>query len=115
ELSSLVELFLIVLLFGTGTDFCLLLSWRFGENWNASNPSGAIRTTLGRVSVALITSAFTTIVGLSLMGLTRFNLFSSTGPSVAFGLVITVVAALTLTPPLLLFLARWRPRAFTGL
>lgn len=115
EMSSLVELFLVVLLFGTGTDFCLLLSWRFGENWNASNPRGAIRSTLGRVAVALATSAFTTIVGLSLMGFTRFKLFSSTGPSVAFGLVITVAAALTLTPALLLFLARWRPRAFTGL
>ncbi|MEW4570511.1 MMPL family transporter [Tautonia sp. JC769] len=115
ELSSLVELFLVVLLFGTGTDFCLLLSWRFGENWNASNPSAAIRTTLGRVALAVVTSAFTTIVGLSLMGLTRFSLFSSTGPSVAFGLVITVVAALTLSPALLLFLARWRPRSFTGL
>ncbi|QDV32683.1 MMPL family transporter [Tautonia plasticadhaerens] len=115
EMSSLVELFLVVLLFGTGTDFCLLLSWRFGENWNASNPRGAIRSTLGRVAVALVTSAFTTIVGLSLMGFTRFKLFSSTGPSVAFGLVITVAAALSLTPALLLFLARWRPRAFTGL
>jgi RND superfamily putative drug exporter len=115
EMSSLVELFLVVLLFGTGTDFCLLLSWRFGENWNASNPGGAIRSTLGRVAVALVTSAFTTIVGLSLMGFTRFKLFSSTGPSVAFGLVITVAAALSLTPALLLFLARWRPKAFTGL
>ncbi|WP_152051256.1 MMPL family transporter [Tautonia marina] len=115
EVSSLVELFLVVLLFGTGTDFCLLLSWRFGENWNASNPSAAIRTTLGRVALAVVTSAFTTIIGLSLMGLTRFKLFSSTGPSVAFGLAITVVAALTLAPALLLFLARWRPRSFTGL
>ncbi|RUL89041.1 MMPL family transporter [Tautonia sociabilis] len=115
QLSSLVELFLVVLLFGTGTDFCLLLSWRFGENWNSSNPRGAIRTTLGRVAQALVTSAFTTIIGLSLMGTTRFKLFSSTGPSVAFGLVITVAAALTLTPALLLFLARWRPKAFTGL
>ena len=115
QISSLVELFLVVILFGCGTDFCLLLSWRFGENWNAANPRGAIRTTLGRVSLALLTSASTTMIGLMLMGTTRFKLFSSTGPSVAFGLAITVIAALTLTPALLLFLARWRPRAFTGL
>ena len=51
EISPLVELFLVVLLFGCGTDFCLLLSWRFGENWNASNPAGAIRTTLRRVAL----------------------------------------------------------------
>ena len=34
------------------------------------------------------------IVGLSLMGTTRFKLFSSTGPSVAIGLAITLAATL---------------------
>ena len=38
EVSPLVELFLVVLLFGSGTDFCLFLSWRFGEHWNAADP-----------------------------------------------------------------------------
>ena len=55
------------------------------------------------------------IVGLSLMGTTRFKLFSSTGPSVAIGLAITLAATLTLTPALLVILAGLRPHAFTGL
>ena len=38
EISPLVELFLIVLLFGSGTDFCLFVSWRFGEHWDAAEP-----------------------------------------------------------------------------
>ena len=38
EISPLVELFLIVLLFGSGTDFCLFVSWRFGEHWDAEEP-----------------------------------------------------------------------------
>ena len=54
-------------------------------------------------------------MGLSLMGTTRFKLFSSTGPSVAIGLAITLAASLTLTPALLIILARIRPRAFAGL
>ena len=33
EVSPLVELFLVVLLFGSGTDFCLFLNWRFDEHW----------------------------------------------------------------------------------
>jgi RND superfamily putative drug exporter len=49
------------------------------------------------------------------MGLTRFKLFSATGPSVALGLALTLVATLTLTPALLLLLARYYPRAFAGL
>ena len=49
------------------------------------------------------------------MGTTRFKLFSSTGPSVAMGLVMALAATLTLTPALLVLLARIRPRAFDGL
>ena len=53
---------------------------------------------LGRAKEPLLTSAGTVIAGLCLMGLTRFKLFSSTGPSVAIGLALTLAAALTLTP-----------------
>jgi RND superfamily putative drug exporter len=115
EISPLVELFLVVILFGCGTDFCLFLSWRYGEHWNPSNPGGAMRATLKRAVVALVTSAGTVIAGLCLMGTTRFKLFSSTGPSVALGLALTLAAALTLTPALLILLARFRPRSFRGL
>ncbi len=115
DISPLVELFLIVILFGCGTDFCLLVSWRFGEHWNSSDPSGAMRTALRHTTEPLLTSAGTVIVGLMLMGTTRFKLFSSTGPSVALGLGITLLACLSLTPALLILLARYRPKAFAGL
>jgi RND superfamily putative drug exporter len=114
DISPLVELFLVALLFGCGTDFCLFVSWRYGEHFDADDPAEAMRATLRRSCVALLTSAGTVITGLALMGATRFKLFSSTGPSVAIGLVITLAATLTLTPALLLLLARYRPRAFAG-
>lgn len=115
EISPLVELFLIVILFGCGTDFCLLVSWRFGEHWNSADPSGAMRTALRHTTEPLLTSAGTVMVGLMLMGTTRFKLFSSTGPSVALGLAITLLACLSLTPALLILLARRRPKSFAGL
>ncbi|HEV3163873.1 MAG TPA: MMPL family transporter [Isosphaeraceae bacterium] len=115
EISPLVELFLVVLLFGSGTDFCLFVSWRFGEHWNTANPGGAMRVTLRYVLSPLLTSAGTVIIGLSLMGFTKFKLFSSTGPSVAIGLALTLLATLTLTPSLLVLLAQHRPRTFKGL
>ncbi|WP_422924888.1 MMPL family transporter [Singulisphaera sp. PoT] len=113
--SPLVELFLVVVLFGSGTDFCLFLAWRFGEHWDECDLRGAMNATLRGVIGALLTSAGTVIAGLSLMGTTRFKLFSSTGPSVALGLALTVSATLTLTPALLLLLARYRPKAFHAL
>ena len=48
EVSPLVELFLVALLFGSGTDFCLFVSWRFGEHWDAGDPAHAMRVTLER-------------------------------------------------------------------
>ena len=51
EVSPLVELFLVALLFGCGTDFCLFVSWRFGEHWDAGDPARAMRVTLERSSV----------------------------------------------------------------
>jgi RND superfamily putative drug exporter len=115
EVSMLLELFLIVILFGSGTDFCLLLTWRFAERWDGGDPVPAMAATLRRVGEPLLTSAGTVIAGLSLMGTTRFALFSRTGPGVAMGLAVTLAACLTLTPALLMVVARRRPRAFDGL
>lgn len=115
EISSLVELFLVAVLFGSGTDFCLFISWRFAEAWDPADPVGAMETTLKRSTLALLTSAGTVIVGLSLMGVNKFKLFSTTGPSVAVGLVLTLAATLSLTPALLVLLARYRPKAFRGI
>ena len=115
EVSPLVELFLVVILFGSGTDFCLLISWRFGEHWDAGDPAGAMRQALRKTTEPLLTSAGTVIAGLALMGVTRFKLFSSTGPCVALGLALTLFATMTLTPALLVLLAKHRPRAFAAL
>ena len=114
EISPLVELFLVAILFGTGTDFCLFLSWRFAEHFNPRNPAGAMQLTLSRSFMPLVTSAGTIIIGLLLMGTTKFKLFSTTGPSVALGLALSLLATLTLTPALLVLLARYRPRSFHG-
>ena len=98
ELSCLAELFLIVILFGCGTDLCLLISWRFAELWDPADPAAAMGEALRRARHALLTSVATVIVGLSLMGVNRFRLFSGTGPSVAVGLALTLLATLTLAP-----------------
>ncbi|MFM7591066.1 MAG: MMPL family transporter, partial [Isosphaeraceae bacterium] len=57
EISPLVELFLVVILFGSGTDFCLLLSWRYGEHFNPDAPERSMRVALRRALEPLVTSA----------------------------------------------------------
>jgi RND superfamily putative drug exporter len=115
EISPLVELFLVVILFGCGTDFCLFLSWRFAEQLDRRDPAGSMAATLRSAFEPIATSAGTVIIGLLLMGTTQFKLFSSTGPSVALGLAVTLLAVLSLAPALLVLLARWRPSAFAWL
>lgn len=115
EISPLVELFLVVILFGSGTDFCLLLSWRYGEHFNPDAPERSMRVALRRALEPLVTSAGTVIIGLLLMGTTEFKLFSSTGPSVGLGLAITLLISLTLTPALIVTLARKKPQCFDGI
>ena len=111
EISPLVELFLVAILFGTGTDFCLFLSWRFGEHFNPANPAGAMRMTLSTVvHRRWSTSAGTMIVGLIADGDDPVQaVLDAPGPSVALGLALTLVATLTLTPALLVLLARYPP------
>jgi RND superfamily putative drug exporter len=113
--NPLVELFLIAVLFGTGTDLVLLLSWRFAEHWDGqSDPAPIVAQTVHHEAVAIVSSAGTLILALSLLVLARFKLFSQTGPFVALGMAVGLLAALSLAPALLVLLARYRPRSFAG-
>jgi RND superfamily putative drug exporter len=106
--SSITDIFMIVLLFGAGTDYCLFLVSRFREIIadGASGPEGA-RRTIERVGETISSSAGTVIVGMLAMSFADMKLFASTGPSLALAVVITLLSGLTLTPALLATLGRW--------
>ncbi len=106
--SSITEVFLVVLLFGAGTDYCLFLVSRFREYMadGMSGPDGAGRT-VDRVGETITSSAATVIVGMAALYFARMKLFASTGPSLALGVAITLLAGLTLTPALLAVLGKW--------
>ncbi len=108
--SSITEVFLVVLLFGAGTDYCLFLVSRFREYMadGLPGPEGA-RRTVDRVGETITSSAGTVIVGMAALSFARMKLFASTGPSLALGVGIALLAGLTLTPALLAVLGR---RAF---
>jgi putative drug exporter of the RND superfamily len=101
------RIFIVVLLFGSGTDFCLFLLAR-NQELLENKPAGS-RQQLYRilaagwrsVHMALIISAATTIVGLSLMWFSRFEKFQFSGPVIAICLAVTLCVCLTLTPAIL--------------
>ena len=102
KVSSFTEIFLIAVLFGAGTDYCLLLISRYREEIVAGRePREALAAAYPHTSAAIISSGGTVIIGFLGMVLAKFGLFNSTGPSIAIGVGVTVLAVLTLTPALI--------------
>ncbi|QDV24987.1 MMPL family transporter [Aureliella helgolandensis] len=101
------RIFIVVLLFGAGTDFCLFFLARNRELMQGR--AIATRRQLQRIVAkswlsvhdALVASALTTIVGLALMWFSRFEKFQFSGPIIAISLAITLAVCLTFTPALL--------------
>ena len=109
-ISSMTDLFMVVLLFGAGTDYCLFIISRFKE-YMADGMAGsdAAVSTMTRVGETITSSAGTLIVADIALSFVSVKLFSSTGPSLAIALVIALCAVMTLTPAMLAIIGR---RAF---
>jgi putative drug exporter of the RND superfamily len=107
-ISMYTNVFLIVVLFGAGTDYCLFLISRFREEMTeAPTAAPAIRTTVRTIGETITSSAGTVIVGLALMAATELGLYNTTGPSIAIGVAIALLAGLTFTPALLTVLGHY--------
>jgi RND superfamily putative drug exporter len=116
QLSSVLDSFIVVLVFGVGTDYTIFLISRFREELGRHDHDEALRVTVSRISAVITASAATVVVGLASMVVARFGMIQTTGPALAITIVVTLLAGLTLTPSLLAIFGRrlfWPAHAAT--
>lgn len=102
KVSSLVETFMIVIIFGAGTDYCLFIISRFREEVGQSHEyRRTLTATIAVVGAVIASSAGTVIVGFTAQGVAKFGMFRTVGPAMAVAILVTLVAGLTLTPALM--------------
>lgn len=122
DVSYLFQMFAIVIVFGAGTDYALLILARYAEP-DTTGPQGEIvdgpkaagiarreRRLIGTMAVltgVLASTAASTMVGFSAQVVAQFGLFRTMGPALAISVFITLVAGVTLTPAVMRLFGRW--------
>jgi RND superfamily putative drug exporter len=105
---------LLVLMFGAGTDYCLLLVARYRTALRVhERPRDAARAATRQAAPAIVASGLTVIAALLVMLAGIFGVIRTLAPVNAIGIAVVLVAALTLLPSLLALFGRkvfW-PRA----
>ncbi|MGW1024797.1 MMPL family transporter [Streptomyces sp. NPDC002577] len=99
---------LTVLVFGAATDYALLLISRYREELRRhEDRHEAMAEALHRSSPAIIASAATVAVSLMLLMLATLNSTKGLGPACAVGILVGLLAMVTLMPALLVICGRW--------
>jgi putative drug exporter of the RND superfamily len=98
---------LIVLMFGAGTDYCLLIVARYREELRRhADVHDAMRETVRHTTPAILCSGGTVIAAMLVLLLADSDPMRAMGPVLALGIAVTMVAGLTLLPAILTTLGR---------
>jgi putative drug exporter of the RND superfamily len=109
-LSGQATSLMVILLFGAGTDYGLLLISRYREDLRReSSARVALATALGETWEAIAASGLTVTLAVLTLLFAQYGDYRAFAPVLGIGVFVTLVAGLTLMPALLALLGR---RAF---
>lgn len=97
-LSNFTQIFMVAVMFGIGTDYCILLISRFKEEMGRTdNKWDAIVETYRTAGRTVIVSGLAVLVGFAAIGFSQFMLYRS-AVAVAVGIAIMLLAMVTIIP-----------------
>ena len=118
KVSPLAQILLIVLVLGAGTDYGLFLVFRVRENLRGGlDRKQAVIAAVERVGESITFSAATVVAALLSLLFATFEFYSNLGIPLAIGIVVMLLAGLTLLPALLSVFGRavfWPSKTQTG-
>ncbi len=107
EVNGQTTSLLIVLMFGAGTDYCLLIVSRYREELRRFvDKHEAMAHATERTGPAILSAGGTVIASMLVLALADFRATQTMGPVLALGVAVMLLAGLTLLPALLAALGR---------
>jgi RND superfamily putative drug exporter len=106
-ISGQTSAILIVLMFGAGTDYCLLIVARYRDELRrTADVQEAMTGAAERTGPAILSAGAIVVVAMLALALADFNATREMGPILALGVAVMVAAGLTLLPAILAALGR---------
>lgn len=107
EVNGQTTSLLIVLMFGAGTDYCLLIVARYREELRRfDDKHEAMAHATERTAPAILSAGGTVVAAMLVLTLADFKATQTMGPVLALGVAVMLLAGLTLLPALLACLGR---------
>jgi RND superfamily putative drug exporter len=106
-ISTLAQAYLVVIVFGVGTDYCLFIVSRSREELSRRLHREASMESLRRIGPVIFASAITVIAAFMSLGISQFGMNRTMGFGLAIGVFITLLASLSLTPALISIFGRF--------
>ncbi|HEY4600046.1 MAG TPA: MMPL family transporter [Cerasibacillus sp.] len=97
-LSTYTQIFMVAVMFGIGTDYCILIISRYKEELaNHESKIDAVIATYQGAGKTILYAAIAVLIGFSTIGLSTFSLYKS-AVAVAIGVLVVLIALFTLVP-----------------
>ncbi|WP_017729276.1 MMPL family transporter [Halalkalibacterium ligniniphilum] len=114
--SNFTQVFLIVILFGIGTDYNILLYTRFKEELTTQSPLQAVSATIKSAGSTVFYSGIAVFIGFIVLLMAEFKLYQAMS-AVAIGVAVLILVLITLNPFFMALLGKkmfWPVKRFEG-